>query len=496
MTTLNKHLGTSLTSTVDNTKRKELTLPGRASKDFIVTARCRIINVRSKVTITAADLPGDSGGTFTWSTTSRNIHLENTTGPKLVVTAFSIPSTARDSEVVTVTRRALDGSLKTKTVALTVAEVKFSASPKQRYGFDDNDTPVDDGDNHLSVESGEYTFLTVRILGGVDSGDFDFIVASGRVCSVEAPLAATDFDLKITAKKSLKTSSLLSATVRCLSKEIFAKVTVHVYERRVAKVVIAKFSDLTKPSTSLQWTGDDYTLQAAAARPFLRHAVLELRFENFNAANHVTHMPFPDGANDAIIYDFGKTNGGPMMERFRNLLDPYIGYTKVVIVKNIEFCFHLNLYAQSGDQTITVEGSVLLPGKVRIGRGASGEDCEIVSVTGNVGKLAKKLKSSHSFGAVVLTRVMGIADDYIFIKEKGARQDEMKWIVIHEVVHQAFDLRDILDRTNMMHHQNEFLDYRLRYSPRKLARRPGHQNQWDEIKRLRLATDEKVEGTS
>ncbi|QYF92739.1 hypothetical protein KY495_18695 [Massilia sp. PAMC28688] len=480
-----KILGSSLTSPIDNTQRKEVRLRGRVSEDFVVTARCRIMKVGSRVAMSAADLPGDLPGTFHWSTHSSKIKLENSSGNQIFVGALDTPGTDRDSETITVTRTAHDGSKKSKTVSITVAKVTFSASANQMYGFDDYDTPYEDADNHLSVMSTGHTFVAVHIEGGADSSDFEFNTANPKICTATPPPATTKFDLRIDAGEHVKASTTLSATVRCLSKEVFATLSIHVYEEFVAKVVIAKFSDFGRPGTALRWPDIDYAAHGVEANKYLKDAVARLEMENLNGQNRVTHIDFKGAAGDALVYDMGN-DGGPMVKVFDKLLESFAEtHYRVIVVKKIDFAYFLGNTALAGSTTVTIAGSTFIAGKtVEIGDGVTKESVLVKFVDGNIGILATPLKFTHQPGTIIRYPAQGIAGSgLMFVQEEHAEKDSLKWVVVHEVVHRALDLRDIVDETNMMHYVNAFKDYRLRYCPRTLKRSQGTQNQWDSVPR-------------
>ncbi|MFC3461433.1 hypothetical protein [Massilia haematophila] len=90
-----KRLGSSKTSPVDNKVRQVVILPGKPSKDFILDAKCLIVVVGGRVSMSAADLPGDAVGEYTWATESNKIRLINKQGNILVIEALNIPSDRR-----------------------------------------------------------------------------------------------------------------------------------------------------------------------------------------------------------------------------------------------------------------------------------------------------------------------------------------------------------------------------------------------------------------
>lgn len=480
-------LGSTTTSPIDNKRRKEVVLPGPRSKDFVLTARCRIINVGKRVAITASDLPGDSGGTYTWSTSSRHIRLANSTGPTLAVEGLTV-GTGRDSETITCTRRGSDGSTATKTVLITVAKVTFRKTSTEKFGFDDFDTPLDYTDDHVSIGSQAETFVGVKIEGGAVGTDFTFVCDDTTVCTVVAPTGSAEFDLSLRAGRWQKKATNLRAKVNCPSSEVFASIALHVYNETVVKVLIAKVADSRSAGTALKYGTADYAAHQTAANAKLKEAVVRYELTNFDSTNAVTNVAFDNDNNGALSYDIN-SNGGAEFALIQSAVRSSTpGQKRVVIIRKMRSFYYLARAARKGDTSIEVRGSNVFISDMPLGTGATQEVVDVISNAGPIAQLAAPLTFDHAAGETLEFPAAGWGNDPILIAEGDAALDVAKWTILHEVGHTALDLMDIVDPTDFMHFDQSNTDYRLRYCPRQSQYSSGTENQWEKIPRPPIRT--------
>lgn len=477
----------STASPLANKNRKVVVLPGEPSKDFIVNAPCRILNVTGVgITITAADLPGDTGGTYVWKTNSTKIRLLNATSPVVIVKAIVSPSSARDAEIITVTRTDPNGSKKDKTVKVTVAKVTFSASPNQKYGFDDFDTPSNPVDNHICVKKSDFTFVKVTIEGGALGSDFDFICKDQSVCKTVPPGASASFDLRLNAEDKIKNSTELQAKIKCPSAAVFAEMMVHVYAEKLVNVVVAKIHDSTSAGTALNFPTADYAAHATVANNKLKEAVVKYDIVNFKADNSLTDIRFDMDGNGTLSYDIA-AGGGVEVQAIRAAMPiDRIGRVRVAIVKSMKSYYYLSSAAAIGDVTITVRGTSVFSFSrpMPLGSGASSELVTVRSSAGNVITLSSPLTKNHVIGETLEFAAGGWSGSPIIIMEGSAALSVAKWTVLHEVGHTALLLSDITDATDFMHFMQSWTDYRLRFCPRIKHYRPTQtENQWETIPR-------------
>ncbi|MCK7510894.1 MAG: hypothetical protein MZV70_47030 [Desulfobacterales bacterium] len=77
----------------------------------------------------------------------------------------------------------------------------------------------------------------------------------------------------------------------------------------------------------------------------------------------------------------------------------------------------------------------------------------------------------HAAGAPIEFIAAGWASDPIIVVEENAvdgsviAQNVVLWTIAHEAGHRVLELADVVDDTSIMHHQQSWTDYRLRYCP-------------------------------
>lgn len=476
-------LGTSVQSPIDNKTRRDVVLPGKAATDFILTARCRIVNVGARISMSAGDLPGESGGIYKWRTDSKKIRIINESGAVVAIEALADPGNGRDSEVITVTRTGSDGSQKTQTVAITVAKVTFAPAAKQAYGYDDFDTPSIGTDDHLSVKSDSETTLAVTIEGGALGSDFDFTCDDPMVCTVEAAPAEAKFDLKIRAKTFQKMGTILRAKARCPSYSEFASITVHVYSENLVKVGIVKVFDSKSSATALKFPSADYAEHQDLANEKLKEAVVKFKLRNIIKKNEGLDVAFDQAKAGVLIFDINSA-GGAGFRAIKEAVRPAIDEYCVVILRGMKSYYYLDLPARKGDKSITVRGMNVFMSVMPLGAGATQEMVEITKNEGNIGYLASPLLFDHAAGEPLEFDAVAWSSNPIVIAEGDQTVDTLKWTILHEVGHSALNLQDIVDQKDFMNHDVGNTDYRLRYCPRQSQYNPGvTENQWEKIPR-------------
>src|SRR4026208_413196 len=126
---------------------------------------CRIVKVNGSLQIKATEKDGFPAGSYEWSTSSSKVTLQNDKSSTVTVKAKDKPGSGKESEAITVKRTSKGCADITKEVKVTVAKISFAASAKQKYGYDDFDTPADATDDHICVKRSDNTFLKVKIEG-------------------------------------------------------------------------------------------------------------------------------------------------------------------------------------------------------------------------------------------------------------------------------------------------------------------------------------------
>ncbi|NSL57075.1 hypothetical protein [Uliginosibacterium aquaticum] len=479
---------------VANKKRADAVLPGTKSKDFILVARCKIINLNKSVTMYAEDLPENvcyaKESSYAWSTKSNKIRITTPTsvsGGRVRIEALDTPSLGRDAEVITVTRTGADGSVSTKTVAVTVARVKLLASPSQNYGYDDYDTSLDSSDDHVSIESEKSSFVKVCIEGGAIGSDFEFACKSSSICSVQPPQASSDFDLQLDAGIGKKKQTVLQVFYKCPCREVFAELFVNVYAKKNANIVVAKIFDSLSLATSLKFASADYAAHTGPANQKMKDAVVKYDIQNYGNGSPLD-VHFDLDLDGALSFDINNSGGAEFQAIDRAFVAN--GRFRVIVVRNLKSYYYLDQAAKAGDVVVKVRGQGVFSfpnHSMPLGRGSSQEMVTVMSGNGNVASLKTPLVYDHSPGEPLEFPAAGWSTDPIIICEGNTSLDIAKWTVVHEIGHAALGLSDVVDSTNVMHYDQGNVDYRLRFCPRVLNYNNPNglltENQWDLVLR-------------
>ncbi|MCU0577375.1 MAG: hypothetical protein MUD15_11200 [Desulfobacterota bacterium] len=418
-------------------------------------------------------------GTYAWRTTSRKIRLTGANSSTVTVQAMANPSSGRDAETITVTRTSPGCAPIEKTVSVTVARVTFSASRNQRYGYDNFDTPGNPRDDHICVKSADHTFVKVDIAGGAIGTDFTFSCENASVEAIGPPASAS-FDLRLNANVStFKMDTTLHARCRCPEAHSFASLAVHVYSEKRVQVVVAKIG------TNLGYATADYASHQNTENNKLKQAVVRFEISNFNADNSVSRVHYDLDGNGKLTYDIAN-GGGRELDAIRRAMTGTGTKTRVAIVRDMVSYYYLNADAPRGQRWVTVRGGSTFyttGDSVTLGSGATQETLTVASKSGNRVNFTSALTHAHRTGETLEFPAAGWSCDPILIIEGNTSLDTIKWTIPHEVGHRNLSLKDVEDRTNVMHSSQGGSDYRLRYCPRRKTYEAGTENQWDTIPR-------------
>ncbi len=367
--------------------------PGGVScpPDFQVDAPCRVLKKNGGfIRITVSELGGYSGGDFTWSTSSSKITLSGTFGTSITVLALHGVSTAKDAEVIAVTRTATGCPPLTKTVNVTVARVTFSQSAHQCYGYDNYDTPNNHDDDHINVKQSDHTFVKVTIEGGLTGADFDFVSDAPLICSVGAAPATAEFDLQLNGGTTDKGDCILSAQGKCASAINFRCIAVHVYKERVVDVVIEKIDHPNVRHRHLRFPTANYAAHEATANAKLKQGVVKYNLSNFRADNGITPITFASG-NGTLTYDIA-AGGGPDFDAINSAMTGTGTKVRVAIIRNMRSFYYLSAAAARGATSITITAvpddiylQVYDPTEDNTYRLASGRTHESIKITAITG---------------------------------------------------------------------------------------------------------------
>lgn len=454
--------------------------------DFVLTP-CRIVKVGGTLQISASELDGFSAGTYEWTSSSAKIRLTNPNSSTVTVEALANPSASREAEVITVTRTAAGCSPVTKTAKVTVAKVTFSAAAgdKNKFGYDNFDTPANTLDDHVCVKRSDRTELHVEIEGGANGGDFDFVCDDPAICLPSVPGPTASFDLTLNAGAHDKAETTLHAKSKCPSAESFTQIQVHVYKEKAFDVVVAKI-DKTTAGTNLRWPTTDYAAHGTTANTYLKQAVAKVNVTNYDPANAVTPVDLASGTA-TVTYDIA-AGGGADLAAIGAAMTGTGSKIRVAVIRDMISVYKLSAAASAGDTSLTVTaGSTFyqIGEAVPLGTGATRETITISALAGGT-ITCGPLLHDHAVGETLEFGAAGWSSDPILVIEGSETVTGPKWSFIHEVGHRGFALRDVTDILVIMYYSRGRTDYGLRYCPRTKRYPAGTtdtENEWETIPR-------------
>ena len=473
--------------------------------DFSVDSHGGILMLGGKeLTLSAKNPEGVSGGTFKWKTSCPNLHLTSDRGRSITVRGIGKVSSGRNAETVEVTRTAPGCTPITKTVKLTVARLTFSKSKYNSYGYDDYDLkrPWFMGTqlHHLSVREDGVSWVHVKIEGGLLGTDFIFSCQQGakRPCTFKGGgVGSATLDLQILAGEARRRPQILRATCIAPSRVIFGEIALPVYKERTVKVVVGKFDNPGAFVDGLEidhpiLTPLDVAAHTGAVNGYMKEAVVKFEMHNLFTDNSVAKYAFSSGG-PTLTYDIAATDSGPDVRGIRRILTGRVrtgaqrtrvggDVVRVAIVPDMKSYYYLSRAAKKEATTVHIRGGHVFfeaGDTPPIGLDPTHNPLNILSVNGGV-LTCSPLEHDYPAGTPVEFPAAGWSGDPIIIALGSASAETALWTVPHEVSHTKFDLSDIDDATNVMHHSQDNSDYRIRHSPRKLHYEPGQtEKQWD-----------------
>jgi hypothetical protein len=507
-------------------------------EDFDFDVACRFIKVKDGVTEVKLCKAGNPGmpapaGDYRWTSSTNIMILGSRTGLMARVKGGNSPSTGREMETVTVTRKE-DG--KQKTLKLTVVRVTFSGYDGARrvgkYGYDDYQPPIGGAApaatsdrHHVSVEPQQETFVRVVIEGGAVASDFEFKSKDTAVCRVEVPEAsasASAFDLRLTGGNWNTKDTDISVLCRgngdgshsCAlhvggsrsarrgasdSPVCFALIQAHVYKRVVVEALVMKAWDSKHPATQLANPAHDYTSSALVNRINEKtlEAMVEFKLTPCPASAQVRDVAFDVDGNGAFTYDIAN-NGGVELTALRNAFPSGAdSKQRVVIVKKMISNYYLASPAEATTSELIINAPInrvyFKLGDALNLPGESGLTITAIQAQGSRTKLTLSgpLVSAHSAGDPLPFPAAGWSSDPIVIVE-GTNIPDTEWTIVHECGHSVFRFKDLQDSANtsqatcIMHYQQGWGDHRIRYLPRPIKYNNTtneEENQWEKIDR-------------
>jgi len=452
------------------------------------------------------------------------------------------PGPGKDSEVVKVTRTCTDPECRrqlSEEVKFTVARVKFSKSEKQNYGFDDGFEVDDEGKliqwggkpPHVSIEIKKETYVQVDIEGGAVGSDFEFICDDETVCQPGQPENKASFDLKLKApKRDEKAETLLK--VRCKidekSKEcakrgktpvhmcsagrdrregdgdVFARLYINAYPLTIIKIEVMKvYSKKIKYSEFQDDKNYAETSFVKEVNRKMREAVVKVEITNFKKSNKPENIPheYPPALQEsdtgALFINVGST---PDDREWLKMIDKVFpvteegGTVRVIVVNRLYRYYLVECIANAGSKTVSVghggdiksnEKFLLIETK---NPPPKKEEVTVEKTEGVFVHFKEPLKNSYSYGAWLAGSLGGISrrttGHTIAAADLHGESVNVRWVAIHEALHTALKLKDVLFDQSVMHYTG-MKDTRLFFHKLKKAYNHAEtQSQWEEIPRV------------
>jgi hypothetical protein len=163
---------------------------------------------------------------------------------------------------------------------------------------------------------------------------------------------------------------------------------------------------------------------------------------------------------------------------------------KVVIVRDMVSVYYLAANAARGDTVLTINSAssfLLANAAYPVGTGAHREQVTVQRVVGATVTLTAPLAHAHASGETLEFPAGGWGGNPVIIIEGAAGQNVLQWTFGHELGHAVLGLSDVEAIDTIMHWQQSWTDYRLRFMrvPFKYAAQhaAADQSQWEEIGR-------------
>jgi hypothetical protein len=444
--------------------------------------------------------PSRGAGSYKWSTTSARITLEGDTAQAVVIAAGTDPSPAALAETIelvfTPTGKAALAPVSHK---LGLAAASFSADPGHSWGYDtyekmkckdkdDNETEPtpDPAKDFVSVKVGEVGKVKLE-LGGVEPDQVFLESSNAAKCKpkVQHPAAASS-TLQIEGVAAGEAD--IEAHLESPTGPLVGRVGVHVLEEKTFKAEIFCVADSTSASTALALTPAAADVQAALDT-YYKQAVGKWDVRGGGATVNVA---YDLNGNGKLDMEPGVTT--PEQLAIIAACRAGTGFTPVIIVKDLRWCYYLDRDAAATDTEVWLK---------RYRRFLNFIGKEAYTFVDDAGhSVAATVKSvDTATGKLELTAAIGTAlrksDKAALIWPLGGLSGSPLWIgersslaildnyIAHELGHTLAKWKDVCERNNLMH-GGGVTGVKLRHRPISKYYSPAaNEEQWAVMPRTR-----------
>jgi hypothetical protein len=398
-------------------------------------------------------------------------------------------------------------------------KVKFSKALEEdasgnQYGYDDMDTPINQTDDHVSVdEDNGVTFVLVTVVSsdGADGSDFTFTANPPNIVDIgplPTPAPAAGFKLKIIGKPLGNTINKLETIIEArkigkAGEPICGTIKVNVYRKKTTpNWIIYKVTDPYSPKTKplFDIKGDP---TKSSANKILKQAVMAVDYVDVEDRDNV---PYDRNLNGCLEWYMDGAPGQPEFDIIKTAIGVHDANYKSVVVKKVNFAWRLSDKAPKDQKKITLKGvgsnQALIEyfnlkiadfRWVELGTGGKWELYKIDAIgTPKPDKTVDvwfetPLKQAYDAGDDMISAGWGggttDANPTIVSDFKNAEQATS--ILVHEALHRPTigDLRDVKDQKNVMSFGDSPTELRFKEQLWTSHNLTFPQNQWDKIPR-------------
>lgn len=365
------------------------------------------------------------------------------------------------------------------------------------YGFDNMNTPNVGSDDHVSVDEGESTYVTVKIdmnNDGVwdpvsDLSNFTFTSDKALIADVgniPSSTTAAGFPLEIQAQSLGSGTSSGTATIKASyagANGVCGSIMAHVYEEKT----IAQWDIYYLPSSTPSFSDTDVE---GYANSVAKKGVL--KFSQVILHTSVPNCNYDINGNGDLDY-YLDTDDYSYQPEFSVIQNAGLaGSPKSIIVSELSGAWRLSADATDGTKTLELVGGAswienkgFVGHNFMLGDDGVAEVVRVVSIDGNQLTLESGVKTNHSAGEVLYQRsVGGLSTDPQVVEDSPTEPARTMVKLLHEVLHtDVGNLGDISDSSagnNVMFHRISGDGSELRY--KKLVKlKGGMESQWDKI---------------
>lgn len=388
-----------------------------------------------------------------------------------------------------------DGDPEGDVARLTKIDLRFAASPNQKWGYDDLDD-ADGETHHLSVKKNGDTNVRVLVKGpitgaGAPSDVLFYDMASASIAEAVPPAVppSASYDLVINGKNKDKDATDLRLRINGAKGPVCATLRVHVYKLKEVSATVFKIQDAASATTALQRPDFDVEGAQDAINEWYKAAVAKIDLVDGAPSGHKT-LDVTYDLNSSGRLELDPTGTSNEEQAIKTALNSTSGQ-KVVIVRDVAWIYYLKTAAAVDDETITLKDAlsgymqfIHVGDQFTLGAGTTAETVSVKSISGTTVTLNAKLTKAHTTNEGLIYLLNGLSGNPIYINESAITEAQQRQVIGHEDGHSLLNWLDLQDRTNLMHYTTQQrTDTKIRWKTLNQYHAGGTEVQWDAVPR-------------